>query len=161
MIVTPPEGSGQHMSDAPISQQDIMPTILDAAGIDIPDSVEGRSMLPLLSSAPSDVDWRDYVHGEHSACYHEDMAMQFLTDGKEKYIWYTHTGEEQLFDLVNDPDELHNLSGRPASEDRLLFWRTRMIAELAERSEDGLCANGQLVAGKTLPAVRSSLLEYE
>ena len=29
--------------------------------------------------------------------------MQFMTDGKEKYIWFTITGREQLFDLENDP----------------------------------------------------------
>jgi len=159
MIISSPDGSKQHMSDATVSQQDIMPTILDAAGIDVPERVEGRSMLPLLSTPSEDVHWRDYVHGEHSACYHEDMAMQFLTDGKEKYIWYTRTGEEQLFNLVDDPDELHDLAGDPACERRLLFWRSRLVAELAERSEDGLSDGKQLISGKTLPAVRASLLE--
>lgn len=161
MIISSPDGSQQQISDAPVSQQDIMPTILDAVGIDIPDSVEGLSMVPLLSNNPEDIDWRDYVQGEHSACYSKEMAMLFLTDGKEKYIWYTLTGEEQLFNLVDDPDELHNLSEDPANQEQLLLWRNRMVAELEERSEDGLCANGKLVAGKTLPAVRNSLLEQK
>ena len=155
MIVSPPDGSQQHMSDAPVSQQDIMPTILDAAGIDIPEAVEGRSMLPFLATSSADVDWRDYVHGEHSSCYHEDLAMQFLTDGKEKYIWYTRTGEEQLFDLINDPGELHNLAEAPKSKERLLFWRSRMVDELAPRREDGLSDGKRLFSGKTLTPVRA------
>lgn len=161
MIVVPPEGSTRQISDAPVSLEDVMPTLLEAAGIEIPKMVEGRSMHPLLSSTAAESNWRAYVHGEHSPCYQEDMGMQFLTDGKEKYIWYTHTGEEQLFNLVDDPNELRDLSTNPASEERLLLWRGRMVAELAERSEDGLCANGQLIAGKSLPAVRASLLSHE
>jgi arylsulfatase A-like enzyme len=156
MIISPPGGARQHMTDAPVSHQDIMPTILEAAGVDIPESVEGRSMLPLLSATAADVGWRDYVHGEHSACYHQDMAMQFLTDGKEKYIWYTRTGEEQLFNLVDDPNELHDRTENPGSRERLLLWRSRMVDELAPRTEDGLSDGKQLVLGKTLPAVRDN-----
>ena len=154
MIISSPDGVRQHMSDSPVSQQDIMPTILDAAGIDIPESVEGRSMLPLLSTSSDDAGWRDYVHGEHSACYHQDMAMQFLTDGKEKYIWYTRTGEEQIFNLIDDPNELHDLAEDPGSRDCLLLWRSRMVDELAPRIEDGLSDGKQLISGKTLPSVR-------
>ena len=154
MIISPPNETQRHLSDAPVSQQDIMPTILDAAGIAIPGRVEGQSMLPLLSTTPTTAGWRDYVHGEHSACYHPDMGMQFLTDGKEKYIWYTRTGEEQLFDLVADPHELHNLTDVAKSRERLLVWRIRMVAELAPRKDDGLSDGRQLLAGKSLPAVR-------
>jgi arylsulfatase A-like enzyme len=120
MIVTPPEGGcRQKTSDAPVSLQDIMPTLLEAAGLTIPDHVEGKSMLPLLKNAAVDTNWRDYVHGEHSPCYDKDTGMQYLTDGKEKYIWYTTTGEEQLFNLIEDPDECRNLATSPAHQDRL------------------------------------------
>lgn len=158
MIVVPPGGSEQQLSDAPVSLEDVMPTLLDAARIEIPSQVEGCSMLPLLSTATT-THWRTYMHGEHAPGYDKDMGMQFLTDGKEKYIWYTRTGEEQLFNLVDDPDELHDLAGDSTSSERLLLWRSRMVAELAERSDDGLCDNGQLIAGRALPAVRASLLE--
>ena len=158
LIVLPPDGARQHVSDAPVSQPDIMPTILEAAGIDIPASVEGRSLLPLLSMEPSAAGWRGYVHGEHSPCYHESTGMQYLTDGKEKYVWYTRSGEEQLFDLVHDPGECHDLAGDAGSQDRLLLWRSRMVAELAPRKEDGLSDGQRLIAGRDLPAVRDRLL---
>jgi len=158
LIVAPPGGSQRHVSEAPVSQQDIMPTILNAAGADIPENVEGRSMLPLLTASSLDVGWREFVHGEHSACYNENLAVQFLTDGKEKYIWYTRTGEEQFFDLINDPNELHNLAETSKGRERLLFWRLRMVDELAPRREDGLSDGKRLFPGKTLPSVRASLL---
>lgn len=160
MIVVPPDGFAQRLSEAPVSLEDVMPTLLDAAEIEIPTQVEGRSMLPLLSNTAATSHWRAYVHGEHAPCYHKDMGMQFLTDGKVKYIWFTSTGEEQLFDLVDDPNELHDLSVDSESGERLLLWRARMVAEMAERSDDGLCDDGHLIAGKTLPAVRASLLEH-
>jgi len=158
MIVVSPDGAQRGVSDAPVSQYDLMPTMLDAAGIDIPESVEGRSMLPLLSAPSADVGWREYVHGEHSTCYSEDMGMQFLTDGKTKYIWYTLTGEEQLFNLIEDPNELHNLAARYESEKHLLLWRSRMVDELAPRKEDGLSDGTNLIPGKNLPSVRAWLV---
>ncbi|MDT8389118.1 MAG: sulfatase-like hydrolase/transferase [Lentisphaeria bacterium] len=160
MIITPPEVPGRRNSAAPVSQIDIMPTLLEAAGLNIPESVEGRSMLPLLDNSPAEAGWRDYVHGEHSPCYDKNTGMQFLTDGREKYIWYTLTGEEQLFDLAGDPDELHNLADEPACEDRLLLWRSRMVSELAGRAGDGLSDGNQLISGIALSAVRDFLLEW-
>lgn len=158
LIVLPPGGSRQHCSDAPVSHCDIMPTLLDAAGVDIPERVEGRSLTPLLESSSEKANWRKYIHGEHSPCYHADLGMQFLTDGKEKYIWYTETGEEQLFDLVQDPEEIQNIAEIPQSRQRLEIWRSRMVKELAERPEDGLSDGKRLLSGKNLPSVRDFLL---
>jgi arylsulfatase A-like enzyme len=157
LIVTPVEGCEVKFSDAPVTLEDIYPTILEIAGLPIPESIEGRSLVPLYQGKRS-TDWRTYVHGEHSACYSDEEAMQFLTDGKEKYIWFTLTGREQLFDLRNDPQELHDLAADPRARDRLELWRKRMIDELAPRVEDGLSDGKQLIPGKLLPSVRKELL---
>ena len=100
-----------------VGLQDVMPTLLDAAGAEIPDTVDGASLMPLMRG--EDAAWRDYLHGEHLGTYRPEDAMQYLTDGKEKYIWYTVTGEEQLFNLVDDPQECHNLAPDPNHQDRL------------------------------------------
>jgi len=159
LIICPPNGAPIHTSEAPVSQEDLMPTMLEIAGVRIPRSVEGRSMIPLLSKSPARARWRKYTHGEHSNCYSPDYGMQFLTDGKEKYIWYPTTGAEQLFDLAEDPQELIDLAADPEEDERLALWRSRMVAELAPRKEDKLSNGKKLLPGRSLPAVRPALLE--
>ncbi len=119
-------------SDKPVMLCDVMPTILDALGLDIPDTVDGLSMLPLTGG--ENCEWRDYAHGEHSTAYSAAEEMQYLTDGKVKYIWFPRTGREQLFDLVNDPCELHELSGNPEYGDLLTKLRRRLVRELEVRN---------------------------
>jgi arylsulfatase len=111
--------------------EDIMPTFLDVAGAPIPDTVEGRSVLPLLRGETDG--WRETYHGEHSPCYHPENANQFLTDETWKFIWNPINGEEQLFNLKSDPNECVNLA---ASEpDTLALWRGRLATHLKDRSE--------------------------
>jgi len=157
LILCPPRKSAMAVSAAPVSQPDFMPTFLDIAGVPVPAAVEGRSLLPLLSQTPEEVEWRTHVHGEHAACYGPDSGNQFVTDGREKFIWYTHRGEEQFFDLIRDPEECVNRIADPASQERIGLWRRRLVDELAPRREDGLTDGGHLVPGRLLPATRPAL----
>ena len=54
------------------------------------------------------------------------------------------TEEEQLFDLTNDRQELHNLAGKAEHAERLSFWRGRLIDLLAQRA-DGFSDGKKLV----------------
>ena len=128
--------------DQLVGWEDIMPTFLDVAGAPIPDTVEGRSVLPLLRGESAG--WRDVYHGEHSPCYHPENANQFLTDSDWKYIWNPITGEEQLFNLASDPDECDDLSESDAAT--LARWRGLMVQQLAGRSE-GLSDGAKLIPG--------------
>lgn len=134
-------------SDKPVSLYDIMPTILDVLDINIPSEVDGQSMLSLIKG--EDVKWREFVHGEHSTCYSELQEMQYLTDGKIKYIWFPRIGEEQLFDLEHDPYEQHELSKDKQYKGILLKWRKRLGKILTDRGYDHY-KNGELIsqAGK-------------
>ena len=132
--------------DRPVGLEDIMPTVLDWAKVPIPESVDGRSLVPLFSGKTG---WREYLHGEHAPCYGAHHAHHYLTDGQEKYCWYTATGREQLFDLVNDPHELHDLAG---DQKRVARWRQRLIKELKGRPE-GFTDGKRLIAGRTYRAV--------
>ncbi len=138
-------GDGGAANANVVGLQDVMPTVLDAAGADIPDSVDGASLLPLMRGADSP--WRDYLHGEHLGTYRPEDAMHYLTDGKEKYIWYTVTGEEQLFNLADDPQECRNLAPVSAHANRLACWRQRMIQELTGRTE-GYTDGQTLIPGR-------------
>jgi len=122
-----PSGTFEHV----VGLQDVMPTILEVAGVPIPGGVTGTSVLKAIRGEG----WREFIHGEHSPCYSADEAMHYLTDGREKYIYFPKGGRELFFDLTKDRQELHDLSGDPAYRDRLEMWRDRLIRLLAERGD--------------------------
>jgi len=124
--------SAGQVIDAPVELMDIMPTLLDAADAPIPETVEGRSMLSLIRG---DSDWREYVHGECSSVPTLDSGMQYLTDGRRKYIWLPGPGVEQYFDLENDPNELRDLANEPGSAEEIAYWRGLLVRELEGRPE--------------------------
>jgi arylsulfatase A-like enzyme len=55
------------VADEVIELRDVMTTLLDAAGLPIPDTIDGGSLLPLLHGPAES--WRAYIHGEYCTCY--------------------------------------------------------------------------------------------
>ena len=141
--------------DKPVALHDLMPTFLDAAGVAIPSTVEGRSVLPLTRDAASP--WRDHVHLEQSDSPFGG-GWQCLTDGRQKYAWLMRSGEEFFFDLTSDPQELHNLAGDAKYAADISRWRAALVGELSKRPADQLTEDGRLKIGAKLPAVRPELL---
>ncbi|MDQ1006391.1 hypothetical protein QFZ82_000876 [Streptomyces sp. V4I23] len=88
------------------------------------------------------------------------QSLQWLTDGREKYAWMSRDWHEQLFDLTEDPREVHDLSADPAAAGRLAVWRERLAAAPAGRPE-GFVSSGKLVAGRrvdpVLPGLRDAV----
>lgn len=138
--------------DKVVELRDIMPTILDAAGAPTPETVEGESVIPLAKE--SNPDWRSYIHGEHA---YGDLSHHYLANGKEKYIWYSQTGEEQYFDLVKDPQEMDNLSEDRTYVEKLNYWRKVLISELKGR-EEGYSDGTRLIVGCRPTAVLQHII---
>ncbi len=130
---------------APVGCQDIMPTLLNAADADIPDSVTGKSLLPLMRGEKKGP--REVLHGEHAGCYKYDDGVHFLTDGTHKYLWYSQTGGEQLFNLQDDPNELRDLARVEQEASALVLWRKHLIELLQDRPE-GFSDGQKLIAGQ-------------
>ena len=149
----------QQSSDLPVTHMDLMPTFLEMAGLDIPATVEGRSLVPILKDDQPRDPWREYVHGEHARDWMPQGGCQYLVSSREKYTWYTRSGRELLFNLDDDPQECVNLADRPEGAERLDYWRKRLVEELAKRPQDGLTDGRKLLPGKALPDVRPQLLE--
>lgn len=133
-----PKGS---VIDAPVELRDVLPTMLDAAGIDVLADMDGASMLAVIKDA--DAPWRKCIDLEHATCYSDHNYWTALTDSHVKYIWFLRTGEEQLFDLDSDPTEAHNLAGVRKYSKQLAAMRQAMAAHLAERGEEWV-KDGQL-----------------
>lgn len=141
--------------DKPVELRDIMPTLLDMASVEIPDSIEGKSVLPLIKE--EEISWRDYIHGEHE--FGPD-SNHFLTNGREKYIWYSQTGREQFFNLVEDPEELRDLSGNDNYGERVAFWRTALVKELDGR-EEGYSDGKSLIVGREPKACLDHIIKHD
>jgi len=158
LILAPPPGSdlpGGMRSDALVELRDIMPTLLDCAGLEVPDGLDGRSLLPVFHGEPVG---HDVIHGEHTIF---GQTVQWLTDGREKYVWWSAEGQEQLFDLDTDPQECHDLARNPATAGRLSHWRNMLVEKLAGR-EDGHSDGAALIPGRPpLNALPSVLERFE
>lgn len=136
--------------DSPVCLQDVAPTILDVAGVPIPDSVDGRSLRPLATGEGAD--WRPYVHGEYGLGRSPEQEMQYLSDGDWKYIWFPRTGAEQLFHLAEDPGETRDLAGDRGHAEVLGQWRAALVRTLEPRRA-GLTDGAELVVQTGPPLV--------
>jgi len=128
--------------DVPVTLYDILPTVLGLVGLPIPEAVDGLDLSGLMRGETECS--RKYLHGEHCTCYAERQETQYLTDGLWKYIWLPRVGEEQLFNLKNDPCENNDLASDAAYADELALWRGRMVEILSKR-DCGLTDGDHLV----------------
>jgi N-acetylglucosamine-6-sulfatase len=98
-------------SQALIQNIDHAPTFLEAAGIEIPEYIDGRSLLPLFrNDGVAADDWRKvlyYFYSDpmsHNVAVHDGIATQ-----RYKLFYLPQTDEWQLFDLDKDPHEMSSL----------------------------------------------------
>ena len=93
---------------------DITPTLLEAAEIDVPNTIQGRSLMPILLSQRDAGHHRDYVFSEYyNAWTHKHSYGSMLRTREEKIVVYHGTDQGELYDLKNDPDEFENLWNSP------------------------------------------------
>ena len=139
-------------SDEPVCLEDLMPTLVELAGAELPQPVDGISLVHVLRGESDDV--RDRLHGEHAPCYGTAQAFHLLTDGRFKYIWRPLDGSEQLFDLSTDPREEHDLARLAESRELVAHWRDFMIEQLRDRPE-GFSDGTELIAGRPYPPLQA------
>jgi len=89
-----------------VGNVDIMPTLLDAAGLAIPPTCQGMSVLPLASGKV------DRVH-ECIVTFSETGPAYRLRTPEWAYVFREGNGHDQLYHLPDDPDELDNLTMNP------------------------------------------------
>ncbi len=127
--------------DQVVEIRDILPTFLEAAGVESSRQLDGQSLLALIRN--NGKGWREYIDLEHNICYSPDNHWNALTDGRQKYIFHARDGAEQLFDLRTDPHELEDHSADATHAADLSRWRQRLIDHLSERGAP-FVRNGRL-----------------
>ncbi|RBP45917.1 arylsulfatase A-like enzyme [Roseimicrobium gellanilyticum] len=99
--------------------RDLYPTVCELTGVEIPESVEGKSLLPVLRGGNPE------IHGAIFGYFTDTQRMVRTTDGW-KLIWYPQANRTQLFHLSEDPHELQDLASQPEQAQR----REAMMGEL-------------------------------
>ena len=105
------------VADALVQNLDYAQTFLEAAGVEQPDDMQGRSLVPLLRGEPAE-GWRDaiYYHYYGYPAVHMVARHDGVRTERHKLIHFYEFDEWELYDLEADPDELHNLYGQPGTE---------------------------------------------
>ncbi len=128
--------------EAMVMNIDLAPTFLGLAGITPPDSMQGRSLVPVLQGkTPSN--WRESVYYRyyHDPGHHNTRAHYGVRTGTHKLIHYWKKDAYELFDLTKDPLEQRNLLGDPTTAEapstRSLFGKLKQqLVELQKEYRD-------------------------
>lgn len=121
-------------NDTPVASYDLFPTLLELAGLDRPDGLDGRSLAPLLAGA-GDLE-RDalYWHYPH---YHPGGATPYsaVRAGDWKLIEYHEDDHVELFNLAEDLGETVNLANQLPDRthelrQKLVVWRASVGAQM-------------------------------
>ncbi len=142
-------------SDAIGINVDFGPTFLDVAGLAKATEMQGRSLLPVLSGrAPAD--WRTsmYYRYYHDPGNHNTRAHYGIRTNTHKLIYFWKKNQWELFDLANDPNELHNLYGESGQEELTASLKAELQRLKRELRDDDQLANEQLPNGVDGPVAR-------
>jgi arylsulfatase A-like enzyme len=141
--------------DAMALNVDFAPTFLDAAGLPIPGEMQGRSVLPLLR-ARTPPNWRNamYYRYYHDPGDHNTRAHYGIRTRTHKLIYFWKKDQWELFDLVNDQSELHNLYGEPGLEALTAGLKQQLAQLKRDLRDDDQLANDQLPNGVDGPVSR-------
>ena len=125
--------------DAMALNIDLAPTFMDLAGLQVPDWMQGRSLVPILrGDTPSD--WRTsiYYRYYHDPGHHNTRAHYGIRTATHKLIYYWKKDAYEMFHLVDDPTEQRNLLFNPKPEEQAEITATfeQLKAQLRQLQED-------------------------
>jgi arylsulfatase A-like enzyme len=152
LIMRGPDGfSGGRVSDALVSHVDLFPTLCDLLNIEPPAWLQGKSLMPLIRAETTEINEEIFAEVTYHAAYEPQRAVRTrrykyirryddrpgpvlpnCDDSLSKDAWLQHAWRtrpvsmEQLYDLIFDPNEAHNLAGDPNYQPVLQDMRRRL-----------------------------------
>lgn len=116
---------------------DFAPTFLELAGAPPAPEMQGTSLLPLFAGTVPD-GWRKslyyrYYHdpGDHNTARHYGVRTE-----THKLIFFDKLGQWECYDLVNDPEELHNIYAEPAAQPTMAALKAELFRLKKQLGDD-------------------------
>jgi len=129
---------------------DLMPTMLDWLGLDIPSQCDGFSLLPALSAGAVPDGWRTEAHWEcdfrnvrddyvekHLGLTMHQCGLSVIRDHRYKYV-HSAGLAPLFFDLQQDPGEFVNQAENPEYQSRMLEYAQKMLTWKINHADRGL-----------------------
>lgn len=126
--------------DGFVSLVDLAPTLLDAAGLNVPDAMQGRSILPALrgDELPSDEVFIQ-ISEHHVGRALRTRRWKYEIEAPGKDGWHDADSdfyaEARLYDLEEDPNELNNLIASPEHASTRAWLRDRIVFYMRQAGE--------------------------
>jgi len=114
----------------PVTNMDIFPTILDIAGVEYGDDIQGRSLKEAIQCRGDGFEEVAYLH--HYGMVNKDV-QRILVSEKYKYVIQS-DGFEELYDIKNDNSELYNIVNENESE--VIKMRKLMLEKMTRYNDD-------------------------
>jgi arylsulfatase A-like enzyme len=162
MIIRAPDGSTGARVHAFSEHVDVMPTMLQWLGLDVPRQCDGHALQPFLQGDGAPVDWRTEAHWEYDfrdsafdtalGLTMETSTLNVIRGAATKYVHFADL-PPLLFDLETDPGELVDRSEDGKYQQRLaeyvrrlLSWRMRhtdkTLTHMQVTQDSGLVVRG-------------------
>jgi arylsulfatase A-like enzyme len=177
LIMRGPGGfTGGKVVDGMVSHIDIYPTICELLQTEPPEWLQGVSFLPLVSGQQAEIHDAIYAEVTYHAAYEPQRAIRTLRykhiqrfgdriarvlsncdDGYSKDVLLAagwgelDVAQEQLFDLILDPNEAHNLAGDPSMQSVLADLRDKLHIWMVQTDDP-------ILQGLPVPAPKGAIL---
>lgn len=160
LVVQGPGFNQSQMVSELVSMVDVGPTLLEAAGIPIPASMRGHSVLPLIHQQEARDKWKNEAFIQISSY----MVARALRTDQWTYCVVDPTGrgngdsssnyyrEYQMYNLAADPHQLVNLAGRRDNPKLVHYGGDRPLPEVADHLRERLIAR-MVEAGESAPTI--------
>jgi arylsulfatase A-like enzyme len=140
MMIRYPAGfKGHQKTGAYVLNLDVAPTLLDLSGIKIPQDMQGASMKKLLVTG-NDKDWRKEVYYHY---YEKSFGLTrhfgIKTERYKLIHFYDPVSSWELYDLKNDPKEMHNRYNDPKYQAIIITLKEHLKAlQVKYKDEEGM-----------------------